>query len=398
MHTRYLFAGVLAGLCLVATLLLLLVLLMLSAGIFATLVAVAQASPGHASLWATFTHGFLQSLQALPTLVGSAAWAFLGMGGLGLGLSAVDLASRRVRLRGRTHLRFALLAGVATALLSAIQFVQDDPGTIAVALSLALAIALGLHVAWGSWQAHWLHWLAADGAPRTPAPQRPPRLDARAVVVEEAAAHWCRPPSTAAGAAAPIRSYERPDRAPQALIVRLLVGWVLVTLLGFGVWLLYAHSAAVISAGQLAVLATAPTDTVVVPFARAPQQISFATAGGYGSVDVRVSPPGGAGATRALVGLSLATGMAPDGSATLDLHGLAAGAYRVEVRLRDGQGGVVLYKAESAAGPHTSLGVVLGAVLGMWLALGTILGVEELINANWLDGEPLEPEGDGQRR
>ena len=64
----------------------------------------------------------------------------------------------------------------------------------------------------------------------------------------------------------------------------------------------------------------------------------------------------------------------------------------MEVRLRDGEGGVVLYEAQSAAGPHTYLGVVLGVMIGIWLALDAILGIEGLINANWLEGAPLEEE------
>jgi hypothetical protein len=289
-------------------------------------------------------------------------------------------------------LGFALLAGVATALVSATQLATDDPGPIAFGLIIAVAIALGLRVAWGTWQAHWLRWLAADGAPPTLATLRQPRLDPSSVVVEEEAAHWFRTPSNDAGVVPTIRSADRPDRAPRAVIVRLLAGWVLVTLLVCGVWLLYAHSAAAISTGQLAALATSPTDTTVVQFAHAPQQISFTTAGGYGSVDVQISSIGGTGATRTLKGLSLATGATPDGSSTLDLHGLPAGAYRVEVRLRDGEGGVVLYEAQSAAGPHTYLGVVLGVMIGIWLALDAILGIEGLINANWLEGAPLEEE------
>lgn len=139
------------------------------------------------------------------------------------------------------------------------------------------------------------------------------------------------------------------------------------------------------TSGEFAVFPTAPEARVQLAFSQLPERVLLSNIGGYGAVDVSLRTDSVKIPLRQLVAFPLAATASGYGTAELDLRGLAPDTYWLDIRLRNGQGGVVQYQA-IAVGAARWVGPARGFAVGSWCALTSTLLIEMLVVTNWLDG------------
>jgi hypothetical protein len=388
-------AGFLAGASSVFGLLLIVMLLLLGAGMAGMIRDLTLPQNRGISFGQMFVQTLGATLAALPGYFWSARWAFLTLGLLGVVLAVTDALRPRIQRPWRDYA--GLVVAVGFAGFGAFAFVFAGRSNVAgwlvtqpalfnerellldtswipllLGLLITIALAFTILATWAWWYDRWARWLHV---------QRPISVEAEREQVSARVAdvYDYRPRS---------QSETRPQEGPPAAdIERARRRWVYGSLVGLAAGLLlfwvfasrYASSGAAITSGELFVNTESPANTVALVLPRAPRGLQLSNPGGSGSVDVVLIDQAG---VQVLPQQSFELG----GSATnivakqIDLQGLAPGAYRLDLRLGAGDGGLVRYVALYGGGGAALADALLASLAaGIALASGTILALELVV-------------------
>lgn len=400
MLVRRLSTGFIAGACSLAGVLLILLLVLLGGNLVNLLyeLSINQTIKIHGDItfWGAISLAFVQSLQALPGFFWSARWGMLALGVLGIALAGVDVLRTRVDRPWRDSLGFVVTIGVVGAVVIAFQYANREslqaylagqPGMISqqgallvsdlTLLLTGLLITLGLGyivwVAWHWWFEHWAVWFklprpvlvseAGTAAPAVPSDDwrayqdrlmrlKRSEVDAPAVVAVPA----------------PVQRRSSIWMVGLALLV--------MTLLVYGGLRLYHGFGSNIISGQTWVSSDSPSSAIPISFDGIPQQINISNINGTGSVETYLTSASNASPQRSVT-LQL-PGVTNDyATAQLDVGGLAPGAYLVNIVLKNGQGGSIMYTVLEGGGSGARYSaLLLGLLAGIWIALVFVLVYE----------------------
>lgn len=402
MLVRRLSTGFIAGACSLAGVLLILLLVLLGGNLFNLLheLSINQTIKIHGDItfWDTIGQAFTQSLGALPGYFWSARWGMLALGLLGIVLAGVDVLRSRVDRPWRDSLGFVVTLGVVGAIVIAFQYANqeslqawltDQPGLInqqaafivsdMTMLLTGIIITLGLgYIIWAAW--HWwferlARWL---------------RLSRPVLIADVASAQPAVPSDDWRSYQDRLMRLKRSQNgesealAAPAQVRRRSLLWIIApallvaTLLVYGALQWYHAFDSNIITGQSWVSSDEPATAIPLAFKGIPRQINISNINGEGSIAAYLTTTADSAPQRQVT-LQL-PGLTNDyATAHLDVAGLAAGNYLLNIVLQNGKGGPMLYAALEGGGAgaiYASL--ALGLVAGIWIALLIILGYEVL--------------------
>lgn len=402
MLVRRLSTGFIAGACSLAGVLLILLLVLLGGNLFNLLheLSINQTIKihGDVTFWGTVGQAFSQSLGALPSYFWSARWGMLALGLLGIVLAGVDVLRSRVHRPWRDSLGFVVTLGVVGTIVVAFQYANqeslqawltDQPGLInqqaafivsdLTMLLTGLVITLGLgYIVWAAWHwwferlARWLRLsrpaLIADVESAQPAVSSDDwrSYQDRLMRLKRSENGEVEAPA----APAQIRS-----RSPLWIIAPALL---VVTLLVYGGLQLYHAFGSTIITGQSWVSSDEPATAIPLSFKGIPQQINVSNINGEGSISAYLTTATNSSPQREVT-LQLPGLTNAYATVGLDVAGLAAGDYILNIVLQHGKGGPILYTALEGGGAGAIYAALaLGLVAGVWIALVIVLGYEVL--------------------
>lgn len=420
MAVRRLAAGFLAGASSVAGILAIFVLLLFCSGIWDFLRNVSFQVYGDVPFWQSLIRALGQSLGALPRYFWSARWGMVLLGVMGLALAVVDVERPRIRRPWRNQLGFVVTIGVVAAIVTGVQYAnraalnawvasqpelysqQDmllvsDATMLFVSLLVTLAIAYIVWVAWNWWYDKWSVRLrvsrpalahrthvAAAARLRLPAQDDWREYQARLAQLKRQAPEE-EPSHASAAGKAPSEAGSR------SWIPFILAGLAAATVLVYVLLRLYHDVGSNVASGEIWVTPQTPAVAAPVSFSQTPKRVILSNTAGSGTVDILVRPGAGGAPVRTSDNFSLADSASSYQTSEVDLSGLAPGDYLVEVRLNEGEGGLLRYMTLYGGGLAGRLAsLALGFAAGTWLALVTVLILEILTRGNWVEGVAAE--------
>ncbi len=409
MNIRRLVAGFLAGASSVIGILAILMLVLLGAGI-AELVR-DLTLPNHANT--PFSQAFGQaignSLAALPGYFWSTRWAMVALALLGLLLAVVDAQRRHITRAWRDDLGFVVTIGVVGGVIIWLLFasratvqgwIADQPalftqqqlllGSNTALLVIGALVTFGLAytiwATWGWWFEHWTRWLriprTAASATTPSAPEAAAPRDIYDFRTSQARLLRAVPDDDPPNAQM-ARVYARAAKSPVSVLIGSLI---VLTIAAFALLAAYNAVGPGLLSGELWVTRETPHVAAPITFGRLPKQMSVSNTGGNGAVDVTVTAGSNATPLRPATPLKMTGDPNSFESSKIDLQGLPAGDYRLELLLRGGTGGLLRYVGLYGGGLEGEVvGAAIGLAAGLWLALATVLVLELVVR-----GGPLE--------
>jgi len=259
----------------------------------------------------------------------------------------------------------------------------SDPTLLVIGIVTALAFAYLIWTTWSWWYTHWPAWLGTPPPPVQPADPAPPQP----APVNEAIAYQERRRRLRHGAPA-----DEPATTVQPVPVTSRRSWLRGTLVGLALsslavlgllWLYDAVGPGVMSGGVW-LSPDDPQAAIRLSFRQAPRRIALSNTAGSGVVDARLSSQDAVEAA-ATSSLQLADTAASFATADLSLSGLAPGTYRLELALREGDGGLVRYVALYGGGVQGQIAAAaLGLAMGIWITCAALVLLELLSEYEWI--------------
>lgn len=398
---RRLLAGFLAGASSLVGLLAILMLVLFGGGLISLLheLSINQTIQVHGNItfWGAIGRSFAETFKAMPTYFWSARWGILVLGVLGLVLGAIDHFRGRVHRPWRDNVGFIATMGVVGATVFALQFANSDAlyGWVAdspelfsqqaavlvsdttlvlTATLVALAMAYIVWAAWHSWYVRWSSWLhlspAIVAGPFAKMPQHSEwqEYQERQRRLKEDTNERV-PERTPAVAASKYRSF-----FPAALI-----GLVIISVLAYGLLSLYHRVSAGITTYQIWVTQQTPNVVADMSFPKAPQLLTLSNTGGKGLASAMLSAASGGQDVRRLDKVEFANTATSFKTSSLDLHGLKAGDYHLNLKLQSGEGGMMQVVGLFGGGPDAYLAaIVFGIAAGLWFVAAAVAWLEFL--------------------
>lgn len=393
-------AGFLAGVSSIIGMLVLLLLVLFSAGIWD---ALRTASSDRGSFGQIVGRALGQSLLTLPSYFWSARWGMLALGLLGMVLALVDGFRVRVVRPWREWSGFVLTFGLVTAILIGLIYTSREALTTFVVeqpylftqrdlvlasdsslLFVGLIVALGVaYVIWATWQSWYLRWVGWLRVPRT---------------------QWISPTQTSAPATDDWRAYQErlarlkrptvddepppvPATAPmeRSWLRFLIPAAVLTLLLAFAAIRAYNAVGPSIASGELFVSPEQQSAQAALPLSRAPQRVVLSNTAGNGSINIRLVADGDPDPVREVQSMRLSDDASQFATSNLDLHGLQPATYRLDLQLNEGRGGVIRYIALHGGGTAAQLvGLLVGLTVGLCVAIVCLMLLDLLANAGMI--------------
>lgn len=400
-------AGFLAGVGTIVGLLLFLMLVLFVAGLWALLQEVTSPFERSMSFWQSFGASLGGSLGSVPAYFWSGRWGMLALGLLGAVLGLVDTARVRINRPWHERLGFVVTLAVVAALTFGSLFYSRQaaheqiageprifgqqqvfllPDTTLLSLGSLLAIGIGyvIWVAWSWWYARVTGWL------RVPRPEAAPATPVIAAPESGMLAHQARVarlkrPTTETDEQRPAApaSFE-PPRSWLPWLAGSLAATILIAYLLMRV---YSAAGPAMVSGELWALPEQPRTAVELSFDRPPRRVAVSNTAGVGAVSISLAPAAGGAPARNVDRMPLSPDARRYEIRDLDLRGLQAGLYRLEVGLLEGTGGLLRFVALSGGGWQGQLtAAAIGLALGLCLALAAMLLLELLARGGWSSG------------
>jgi hypothetical protein len=405
--SRQLLAGFLAGASAVLGVLLFLSVLLFVGALGPLLYDIASGLRGEIPFWSTIGQVFAQSFASLPRFLWNGRWAIVGFGLVGLLLSLVASQSRRIERPWRGMVSSVAALGLVGAIVFAYQysnretllawlagqpylfsaqnnFLLSNTASLAIGLMVALIASYVIWGMWNWWYARWSRWLRLEQA-QAPAPEPVAAPADSSWQAEQARLHRSKRGLSDDAPAAPSISAAPPSQRLLWVLLALLAGTTLALL---GALQFYNVSGSQLAGGDLFVSPASPEDRATVVFDRTPRQAFISSINGQGVVDVMLGREQAAEALRSAGGVRL-TDIGTRGPPTvMDLAGLEAGRYWLNLTLRENSGGQVRYSVLQGGGTWAQVASVLvGIAAGIWLALAMLAILETLTARGWLKQE-----------
>lgn len=404
MIIRRMVAGFLAGASIVISLLAMLSLLFFIGGFWGLLRDIAFQAYGKVPFWQTLWQSMVLSLRALPGFFWSAQWGMAVMGLGGVVLAVVDAQRQRIQRPWRDQVGLAVTIAMVTAIVIGLLFadvdalhtlIADQPDlfslqavllisdtALLIAGSLvALGIACIIWIAWDWWYDFWASKLQVSRPIALGAEPAPP--DDYKWREHQERMLWLK--LSKPEDERPVTSVPTITPASRAWIPTVLVGFVAMPLLVYLLLHEYQTVGPAVMSGEIWVTADSPQVAVLLSFNKMPRRLTFSNAGGFGAVEIRLSTPTERELVRRIDRLPLSGAAARYETADLEVRGLAPGKYRLDMILREGEGGLVRYVALYGGGPAAQLAAAaVGISVGVWLTLAAILLLELLIKGGWI--------------
>jgi hypothetical protein len=365
---------------------------------------IASGLRGEIPFWSTLGQVFGQSLLNLPRFIWNGRWAIAGFGLVGVLLSLAASQARRIERPWSGLVSFVAALGLVGAIVFAYQysnrevllawlagqpfllnaqysFLLSNTASLSIGSIVALMAAYIIWGLWNWWYARWSRWLGL-GQVQALAPKPAAAPAESSWQAEQARLHRSKrglpdeTPAPAASVSAP------PSRRALWVMLALLAGTTLALL---GAVQLYNASGSELAGGDLFVSTLSPEDRVTLVFERTPRQAIISSINGQGVIDVTLGRDQEAEPVRSANGMIL-TDLGTRGPPTMvDLAGLEAGRYWLNVALRENSGGQVRYAVLQGGGTWAQVASVLvGIAAGTWLVLATLTLLETLTARGWL--------------